>query len=80
MTDESIHKDDLLVKLIGDRRFPHDLNQIGIEFSAAYTFLSIDADMHSKVIKLVRKVVNKYNKVRSETDTKETKKEATQRK
>ena len=51
-----------------------------MEFSAAYTFLSIDADMHSKVIKLVRKVVKKYNKVRSETDTKETKKEATQRK
>ena len=68
------------MKISGDRRFPHDLNQIGMELHATYTFLSTNADMHSKVIELVGKTVKEYNKVRSEIDTKETKKRATLRK
>ena len=57
------------MKISGDRRFSHDLDQGGMELPATYTFTSTDADMH-KLIKLVGKAVEEYNKVRSENDTK----------
>ena len=59
----------LLIKVIGGSWFLHDLNQGGTKLPATYTFTSTDADMHSKLIKLVEKAREKYNQERNEIDT-----------
>ena len=49
----------------------------GMKLSGTYIFTSANVDIYSKLIKLVGKAVEEYNKVRSDIDTKDKMKKAT---
>ena len=62
------HRVDLLVKIIGERRFSHDLNQGGIELPATYIYRSVDVDIHSKLLIFVGETMEVYNKAKKRPD------------
>ena len=62
------HRGDLLVKIIGERRFSHDLNQGGIELPATYVYRSVDIDIHSKLLTFVGETMEVYNKAKKRPD------------
>ena len=72
------------MKIIGEKRFSHDLNPVGMEHPAMYIYRYTNMDMHSKLLKFVREAVERYNKanneVNSELNTEEKKKKDTSRK
>ena len=74
------HGGDLLVNIIGERRFSHDLNRGGLELPATYSSKSTNMGMHSKLLILTgeaMEVYNKANKAKSELNTKQQKKKDT---
>ena len=78
------HGGDLLVKIIGERRFSQDFNQGRMELRATYIYRSTDMDVHSKLLILAGEIMEEYNKANSTTNsklnTKQKKKKETARK
>ena len=72
------HEGNLSVKIIGEKRFSHDLNQGLVELPATYILRSTDTDMRSKLVILVGEVMEVYNKTnkkaKSELNAKQKKK------
>ena len=72
------------MKIIGEKRFSHDLNPVGMKHPAMYTYRYTNMDMHSKLLKFVGEAMERYNKasneVKSELNTEEKKKKGTSRK
>lgn len=68
------------MKIIGEKRFSHDLNPVGMEHPAMYIYRYTNMDMHSKLLILTgeaMEVYNKANKAKSELNTKQQKKKDT---
>ena len=55
------------MKVTGERRLSHDLNQGGMEIPATYIYRSTDMDMHSKLLILVGEATEGYNKANNKT-------------
>ena len=50
------------MKIIGKRRFSHDLNQGGMQLPATYIFRSTDVDIYSKLLILFGETVEVHSK------------------
>ena len=75
---------DLLVKIIGERRFSYNFNQWGIELPSTYIYRSVDIDIYSKLLILFNETMEVWNKAdkkeKTKLSTKQKNKKGTSRK
>ena len=62
--------ENFLVKIIGERRYSHTLNQGGMELPATYIYRSADIDIHSTLLILVEETMEVWNKGNNKEKTK----------
>ena len=55
------------MKISGERRLSHDLNQEQMELPATYIYWSTDVELYSKLLLLVGEATKGYNKVNNKT-------------
>ena len=68
------HGGDLLVEIIGKRKYSRDLPQGGMELPALYVFKTTNLEMHLQLSSLARKAMKTYNDTKTKAMDKPKKK------